>query len=154
MSPFGKEKDDDQGGQGDTNPQLDAEVTRLQGLSTAQRASEVMTKAFSADYDPTEQGHDIPGIADQFFPRPDDSTMKAQVREAQAQSQPGTPQHQLLVLADLIGKGVQMLEHASMIRLKSNYDQGFFHAGYVTTDLGRTALQRNAVDRVLAGGSL
>jgi hypothetical protein len=158
MSPFGKKKDDDQQGPGDTNPQLDAEVTRLQGLTPAQRASEIMSKAFSTQYDPTEHGHDVPGIADEFFPRPDwslgDSTVKAKVRQAQAESQPSTPQHQLLVLADLVAEGVQALEHASLIRLKTNYDQGYFHAGYVATALGREALEQNAVDKILAGGSL
>ena len=155
MSPFGKNKDDDQ--QPDSNPQLDAEVTRLQGLTLAQLASEVMTKGFSAQYDPTDDGQDVPGVADKFFPRPDwslrDSTVKAQTRAAQEASTPGTPQHQLLVLADLVAEGVQMLEHASLVRLKTNYDGNYFNSGYVATRLGQTALERNAVDKVLAGGT-
>jgi hypothetical protein len=158
MSPFGKKQDDDQGQATDSNPQLDAEVTRLQGLSPTQLASEVMTKGFSAEYDPTEDGNDIPGIADQFFARPDwklrDSTVKAQVRQAQEEQTPGTPEQQLLVLADLVGEGVQTLEHASLVRLKTNYDGSYFNVGYTATRLGREALARNAVEKVLSGGSL
>jgi hypothetical protein len=166
MSPFGRNKvehgQDQQSDQpsapGDSNPQLDAEVARLQGLTLVQLASEVMAKGFSADYDPTADGSDVPGIADDFFPRPDftlrDSTVKAQVHKAQAEAQPGTPEHQLLVLADLVAEGVQILEHASLIRLKTNYDGQVFNAGYVATRLGHAALQQNAVDKVLAGGSL
>src|SRR6516164_3503653 len=118
MSPFGRKKDDDDQGQQsqptDANPQLDAEVQRLQGLTLVQLASEVMTKAFSDGYDPATDGQEIPSIADEFFPRPDwkirDSTVKAQVRQAQLQSQPGTSEQQLLVLADIVAEGVQVLE--------------------------------------------
>lgn len=162
MSPFGRKKDDDDQGQAsqpsDSTPQLDAEVARLQGLTLVQLASEVMTKGFSGDYDPTSDGRDVPGVADEFFPRPDwtirDSTVKAQVRQAQAQAQPGTPEHQLLVLADVVAEGVQTLEHASLIRLKTNYDGQYFNSGYVATRLGQEALQQNGVDKILAGGSL
>lgn len=161
---FGKKKDDQdqqpdqQSPPGDPNPQLDAEVARLQGLTLVQLASEVMTKGFSAGYDPTSGDSDIGEIADQFFAKPDftlrDSTVRAQVHKAQAQSQPGTPEHQLLVLADLVAEGVQTLEHASLVRLKTKYDGQFFNAGYVATRLGHAALQQNAVDKALAGGSL
>jgi hypothetical protein len=163
MSPFGRRKDDDgdiqsQGQETDSNPQLDAEVARLQGLSPAQLASEVMTKGFSAPYDPAVDGREIPEIADEFFPRPDwkmrDSTVKAQVRKAQEEQTPGTTEQQLLVLADLVAEGVQRLEHASLVRLKTNYNGGYFNAGYAATRLGREALERNAVDQVLAGGTL
>ena len=164
MSPFGRKKDDDVGDQGaqsqpsDSNPQLDAEVSRLQGLTLVQLASEVMTKGFSADYDPTSDGSEIGGIADQFFGRPDwklsDSTVHAQVRKAQAEAQPGTTEHQLLVLSDLVAEGVQVLEHASLVRLKTNYEGQYFNSGYVSTRLGHAALQQNAVDKILAGGSL
>ena len=161
MSPFGRKKDDDQGQDAqptDSNPQLDAEVARLQGLTLVQLASEVMTKGFSGDYDPTNDGQDVPGIADQFFARPDwrmrDSTVKAQVHKAQEAAQPGTTEHQLLVLADIVAEGVQTLEHASLIRLKTNYDGQYFNSGYVATRLGQQALKQNGVDKILAGGSL
>lgn len=110
MCAFGKKKDDDQADSSASNPQLDAEVTRLQGLTLAQLASEVMTKAFAGPYDPTNDGQDVLGIADSFFPRPDwsirDSTVRAQERPAQAESTPGTPQHQLIALADIVAEGV------------------------------------------------
>ncbi len=163
MSPFGRKKDDEgqsqtDGQPTDSNPQLDAEVARLQGLSPTQLAAEVMAKGFSAQYDPTDDGREVPEIADEFFPRPDwsvrDSTVKAQVREAQEEKTPGSPQQQLLVLADLVAEGVQTLEHASLVGLKTNYDGQYFNAGYTATRLGRQALERNAVDQVLAKGTL
>jgi hypothetical protein len=160
VSPFGRKKGDDQGQESqpsDSTPQLDAEVARLQGLTLVQLASEVMAKGFSGDYDPTSEGKDVPGIADEFFPRPDwtirDSTVKAQVRKAQEQAQAGTPEHQLIVLADIVAEGVQTLEHASLVRLKTNYDGQYFNSGYVATRLGQHALQQNGVDKILAGGS-
>lgn len=163
MSPFGRNKGDDQqqdqqqGQQQDSDPKLDAEVTRLQGLTLPQLASEVMTKGFSAQYDPTNDGQDAAGIADSFYARPDwsirDSTVKAQTRAAQESSTPGTAKHQYLVLADVVAEGVQLLEHASLIRLKSNYDGQYFNSGYVATRLGQSALQSNTVDKVLAGGT-
>ena len=157
MSPFGRNKDD-QDSEAAPNPQLDAEVTRLQGLSLPQLAAEVMTKGFSADYDPTQDGNDIGGIADVFFARPDfklsDSTVHAQERHAQEAATAGTPQQQLLILADLVTEGVQALEHAGLVCLKTNYDGQYFNVGYMATRVGRAALQRNAVDRVLAGGTL
>lgn len=161
MSPFGRNKNDNQGQESqptDSNPQLDAEVARLQGLTLVQLASEVMSKGFSGDYDPTSDGRDVPGIADEFFARPDwtlrDSTVKAQVRKSQEQAQAGTAEHQLLVLADIVAEGVQTLEHASLVRMKTNYDGQYFNSGYVATRLGQQALQQNGVDKVLAGGSL
>ena len=80
--------------------------------------------------------------------------MRAQVRKAQAEAQPGSTEHQLLVLSDLVAEGVQVLEHASLVRLKTNYDGQYFNAGYVSTRLGHAALLQNAVDKILAGGSL
>jgi len=156
MSPFGRNKDDQDDGAAD--PQLDAEVARLQGLSVAQLAVEVMTKGFNAQYDPTDDGKDAAGLADAFYPRPDfklsDSTVRAQERKAREASTPGTPENQLLVLADLVAEGVQLLEHAALVYQKTNYEGQYFNAGYITTRLGRTALEQNAVDRVLSGGTL
>ena len=156
MSPFGRNKDDQDDDA--ANPQLDAEVARLQGLSVAQLAAEVMTKAFSAQYDPTDSPQDAAGIADVFYPRPDfklsDSTVRAQERKAREAGTAGTPEYQLLVLADLVAEGVQMLEHAALVCQKTDYQGQVFNAGYITTRLGRTALERNAVDQVLAGGTL
>jgi hypothetical protein len=156
MSPFGRSKDDQDDDA--ANPQLDAEVARLQGLSLAQLAAEVMTKGFSAQYDPTGGPQDAPGIADAFFPRPDfklsDSTIHGEQRNAREQSTPGTPEYQLLVLADLVAEGVQVLEHAALVCQKTDFQGQVFNAGYITTRLGRTALERNAVDRVLSGGAL
>jgi len=156
MSPFGRNKDDQDDDA--ANPQLDAEVARLQGLSLAQLAAEVMTKAFNAQYDPTDGPQDAAGIADAFYPRPDfklsDSTVRAQERKAREASTAGTPEYQLLVLADLVAEGVQMLEHAALVCQKTDYEGQVFNAGYITTRLGRTALERNAVDHVLSGGTL
>lgn len=156
MSPFGK-KNDDQDDAADSNRQLNAEVERLGALSLPQLATEVMTKGFGPEYDPSRGGSPIASIAEEFSPRPPanirDTTIRAQKRKA-ASSDPASAASRLLLLQDLVAEGVQVLDKAGLVRLKTGYQGSFFNAGYTTTRLGRAALERNAVDRVLGGGTL
>lgn len=155
MSPlFGKKEDGPstvvaggttQGAQQGKSPYsiaaIDTEFARLGALSLPQLAAEVMTKAFSPQYQP---GDDLIGIGSIFEvycpptrdPKYYDVTTESQLR-----------------LQDLLAEGVQLLEQARLVRLDGAQSQGIFSMGYVTTRLGRTALESNTVDRALAGGS-
>jgi hypothetical protein len=67
---------------------------------------------------------------------------------------PGTSHHDEALFqrfAELVGEGLQVLEHASLVRgpvAAMGVD------GYTATRLGRAALARGAVERIIAGGSL
>ena len=156
MGLFGRKKQDEWE---QPNPALDAELARLQALSSAQLAAEVMTKGFSSNYDPSDGGWGAASIADEFCPRPRlhilrDTTIKAQVRAVKEESDPTSTRGKFAQLRDVVGEGLQTLEKASLIQQKDSFDGVATNIGYVTTRLGRDALQQNAVDRMLAGGTL
>jgi hypothetical protein len=140
------------------NPELDGELERLSALSLPQLAAEVMTKGFSSNYDPSDEGRDTVGIAGEFWSPPGmtlrDTTVGAQVRAAREVSDPTSTRAKFLQLQDLVGEGLQTLEKATLIQQKTSFTGVATSVGYVTTRLGRDALAQNGVDRVLAGGTL
>jgi hypothetical protein len=118
-------------------PQIGVEVSRLDGLTPVQLASEIMTKAFSNEYTPGGGMIGIGGIADYFLPdygapRAGDTT---------------SPQEH--ALSDLIAEGVQLLEHARLVRPKFGYGGSLANFGWVTTRLGRWALTSGNVQTAL-----
>ena len=156
MGLFGKKKDDEWE---QPNPKLDAELARLNALPLPQLAAEVMTKGFSANYDPTVSPVQADFLVDDFCPRPRlhlfrDTTIRGQRRAAEELSDPTSTRAKFAQLEDLLGEGLQALEKASLVEPKSSFDGVATQVGYVTTRLGRDALAQNAVDRVLAGGKL
>jgi hypothetical protein len=132
MSPFGKK---DQPGN-DVDAALTAEVHRLDALELHQLGAEVMQKGFGPTC-PDPDG----------LPTP---SMIAEVFVQNAGRSKSTDQFELL--QDLVWEGVQALEHASLVRFAVWSSEGgkFFKL----TRLGRSALEQNAVDRVLGGGRL
>lgn len=160
MAPFGKGDDDHEGGV-DVDPELDAEVARVEALSLSKLAAEVMAKGFN---EPTAGGRTIGDIADEFRPpRPSETSRlkraRAAVRAGQQASTQGSAANQSQRLADFVGEGVQVLEHAGLVRLRERTGAPFGPSSsvtlfYVTTRLGRAALERNAVDHILGGGTL
>ena len=71
MSPMFHKHDDDPGATVPAaDPALDAEVARLGALTLPQLAAEILTKAFTPQYDPTDAVNDIDGIASSFWDRP------------------------------------------------------------------------------------
>jgi hypothetical protein len=156
MGLFGRKKEDEWE---EPNPQLDAELERVSALALPQLASEVMTKGFSAKDDPTLTPVEAGFLVDDFCPRPRmhimrDSTIHAQKRAAAELSDPNSTRAKFARLEDLIGEGLQALEKASLLQQKQTFDGVTNNVGYITTRLGRDALQQNAVDRILAGGTL
>ena len=139
MSPmFHKHDDDQSAGAPATDPALEAEVTRLSALTLPQLAAEILTKAYTPQYDPTDAVNDLDGIASSFWDPPQETAFNHPVATTSQ-----------LVLRDLVAEGVQVLEQALLLRLETHYQGDYFNAGYVTTRLGRDALQRNTVAQVL-----
>ena len=151
MGLFGRKQGDQ------PNPQLDAELERLSALSSSQLAAEVMTEGFSSDYDPGDTGRTVVVIAAGFCPGPQlklrDTTVRAQKRALQEASDPNSTRAKYLRLQDLVREGLQTLEKASLVQPKTTNQGEATMVGYVTTRLGRDALESNAVGRVLAGGA-
>lgn len=121
-------------------PQIGVEVKRLEALSLPQLATEVMTNAFTPEYAPGAGMTGLGAITDYFLPdygapRAGDTT--------------SAEEH---VLCDLIAEGVQLLEHAGLLRPKFGYGGSLAGYGWVTTRLGRWALAtgnvQSTVDRL------
>jgi hypothetical protein len=127
-----------------TGPQepglLDGEVARLSALSLPELAAEVMTKAMSvlsdSDY-PDGTALELFNLVRVMMPAPLRDEAESDVR-----------------LLELVGEGVQVLEQARLVRLEAWAQAQFYHVGYLPTRLGRAALEANAVDRIINGGSL
>ena len=106
------------------------EVARLSGLSVRDLAVEVMTRGFGATLEPSWTG------------RPGTSAVDALVTVLV----PGAdklPPTEYRELYDVIGEGVQQLEHASLVRL--TYLDNIGGRLFVITRLGRAALADGSV---------
>jgi hypothetical protein len=115
---------------------LEAEADRLSSLTLAQLAAEVMTRSF-ADVPRYDDNGGYPGfgqLVDRFAPGTSHRDEKLLQR-----------------FRELVGEGLQVLEHASLVRGPVATSGG---DGYTATRLGRAAMERGAVDRVIAGGRL
>ena len=116
---------------------LEAEADRASALPLAQLAAEVMTKVFRVTEELRFEDGRYPGFG----------TLVARFA-------PGTSHHDEKLFqrfAELVGEGIQVLEHASLVRGPVATSGG---DGYAVTRLGRAALERGAVERIIAGGSL
>ena len=116
--------------------ELEAEADRVSLLSLPQLAAEVMNRAFNV----TGSAYDqltLPGFG-----------------KLVARFAPDTGHHDEKLyqrFAELVGEGLQVLEHASLVRGPVPAMGG---DGYAITRLGRAALEQGAVDRIIAGGTL
>jgi hypothetical protein len=123
-------------------PEIEAEANRLAALSLPQLAAEVLTKAFSAEYEPDAGMLEVGAIVDACLPPHGEWT-------GSPWKEPPAPDA-LLLLRDLIREGVQVLEHAGLLMPKGYSTNGnWYHAGYVTTRLARTAIADGSVERIL-----
>jgi hypothetical protein len=117
-------------------PQIGVEVERLAALTLPQLATEVMTKAFKAEYAPGGM-IELGAITDFFLPdygppRAGDS-MSLEEYE----------------LRDVIAEGVQVLEQARLLRPSFGYGGNLAGYGWVTTRLGRSALASGRVQSMV-----
>ncbi len=114
-------------------PQIGVEVQRLEALTLAQLATEVMTKAFKPTYTPGDGMTGLGAIADHFLP------------DYGAPRAGDTTTDEEYALWDLLAEGVQLLEQARLVRPKFGYGGNVAGYGWVTTRLGRTALASGSV---------
>lgn len=119
---------------------LRAEIDRIAALTLQQLAAEAMTKGFGAGA-PGAGGAAVrpSDVSGTFIP---------------ADSSHGLDQGMLVELADIVVEGVQVLEHACLVRIVVSGSGGVYNSYVVTTRLGRVALEQNAVERVIAGGGI
>ena len=115
---------------------LEAEADRAGSLSLPQLAAELMTKAFTATELKVVDGRYV-------------SLGQLVTRFAPGNSHFDEELFQRFT--ELVCEGLQVLEHASLVRGPVATMGG---DGYALTRLGRAALEQGAVDRIIAGGSL
>jgi hypothetical protein len=126
---------------------LEAEIERLDQLPLPSLAAEVMGKAFGpgAEWEDLEEEVTVGGPNDgaggtveaiTTAMAPDGSTRAVDDRTR-------------LRLQRLVAEGVQVLEHASLIRAQMHTGMGAFD--YTPTRLGRTVLAAGAVAEVVGG---
>jgi hypothetical protein len=120
-----------------SGPGLDAEVARLEALSLLELAAEVMTKAMTFTSEPDTGPYELFNVARVLTPPEYRDEAESDRR-----------------MRDLVGEGVQVLEQARLVRSDAWSTGQNYHVGYITTRLGRAAVEANAVERILAGGSL
>jgi hypothetical protein len=117
---------------------LHAEVERLGTLSLQQLAVEVMQKGFGPGGPAADGPVHLQNIAGAFSPVT--SVLAGYGDESQR-------------LASIVAEGVQVLEHACLVRwIFSGGDTAEMH--WCTTRYGQEVLEQNAVERVLGGGTL
>jgi hypothetical protein len=151
MSPlFGRREDDQTASSASADSgegALSQEVARLDGLSLAALATEVMTKGFG----PGAPGEDPDNTVTIGGPNINSGVTVGQIagefvaEGAARQASDATR----LRLHRLIAEGVQALEHAGLIRTQMHTSMGSLD--YALTRLGRSALERGEVERVVGG---
>jgi hypothetical protein len=127
---------------------LAAEIEQLDALPLAQLAVEIMVKGFGPD------GPGGPGRRGTIeAPSVDAARIGlADIARAVSPAYAGRdvgPELQLR-FSTLVAEGLQILENASLVRI--SWRGGL--ENYLATRLGRAAVERGAVERVLAGGDL
>jgi hypothetical protein len=134
MPFFGASKDEE-------NAKLHAELQRISALPLPQLASEVMRKGFGPD----ALGADgaavkIQDLAGVFNP---------------AQGSFGIDDDALRDMYNVVSEGVQVLEHACLLRLVMSTEPrgSVLYQWALATRLGQDTLQLGSVERVLASGA-
>ncbi|HWG25540.1 hypothetical protein [Actinospica sp.] len=116
---------------------LEAEADRAGSLSLPQLGAEVMTKAFT-EVAPVAAGElnylGFGKIVARFAPGVSRTDAKLYER-----------------FSELVGEGLQVLEHASLVRFPA---ESMGADCYTATRLGRAALERGVVEHIIVGGSL
>src|SRR3954451_242282 len=132
MPLFGGHADED-------NAKLHAELARVDALPLPQLATEVMTRVFGPGGQGGEGGAvKLQDVAGAFNP---------------AEGSFGIDDDALISLYKVTSEGVQVLEHAGLVRLEMGTEPrgSVLYTWAVPTRLGRLALERSSVDSVIAG---
>jgi hypothetical protein len=128
-----------------------AEIARVSSLPLAQLAAEVMARGFGPD---GPGGPGKPGTveAPAVLPVPRATADRIAAEFTPAYRSRSVPVQLKVSLGYLIAEGLQVLEHACLVRVQWHHDIGGLD--YAATRLGRAALAQSGVERVLAGGAL
>jgi hypothetical protein len=128
MGLFGDKTQDQDSGTG-----IEGEVERLSDLPLSELASEVMVRGFGPGCPADDGRPSVRMITDLLVP-------------GGARLEQGAYQG----LNELIGEGVQVLEHAGLVLPTIWGGKGGQY--FVATRLGKTALERNTVDQAIGNG--
>jgi hypothetical protein len=125
------------------NDALRAEVERLEALPMAQLAAEVMVKGFGpGGYLAKAMEREPHAAAPRVYP----------LNIAHMFEPEGARDYDLrLRLFEVVGEGLQVLEHESLIWVRSLSESSGFN--YALTRRGRAALEADVVERTLRGES-
>ena len=125
------------------NDGLSAELQRLSSLTLQQLAAEVMVKGFGPGGPGADTYADMADIGGAFS-----QPYQGRDYDQEADSR----------VMEMVAEGVQVLEHACLVRPVFHGQGGdhsvHYNLGWGGTRLGRAALERNGVERILSGGSL
>jgi hypothetical protein len=127
MALFGDKKPEQDGDTG-----IEGEVERLGALPLPELASEVMVRGFGPECPAHDGRPSVRMITDLLVP-------------GGARLEQGAYQG----LNELVGEGMQVLEHAGLVLSTVWGGNGGLY--FVATRLGKTALERNTVDQAIAG---
>jgi hypothetical protein len=119
------------------NDKLRGELDRISALPLQQLASEVMTMGFGPDGPAAEAPAKPETIAAAFNPAEGSFGID------------GDALRDMYVV--VVVEGLQVLEHACLIRLIVDGSGGIYNMYYTATRYGKATLEQNAVDRVLGG---
>jgi hypothetical protein len=161
MSPFGHKREDEQGQ--DKQEQLkqwraavEAEFERLNALSLAELATEVMVKGFGPGGDNRDDYDITVGQANRGA-GPTVAEISSYVQpERGFEWVPNSQEFELVEptldrITKLVAEGLQELEHASLVRCQLHTEMGYLD--WAVTRRGRAALERGEVAGVLQAAS-
>jgi hypothetical protein len=121
------------------NDKLRAELERISAMPLPALAAEAMVKGFGPGTKGAEGPTGMGTIAGAFNP---------------AMISVGIDQNALDVMYGVTAEAVQVLEHAGLVRSDIGGGGSVYGIIWSATRLGKQALEQNAVERMLAGGSL
>ena len=143
MSRFMDKAADIWAGEKADNDALNAEVERLGSLTLQQLAAEVMVKGLAR--------------TDRVL-RPTPTWRSSVAHFTQPYQGRDYDQEADARLMEMVAEGVQVLEHACLVRPGFHGQGGdhsvYYNLGWGATRLGRAAVDQHAVERILSGGSL
>lgn len=126
---------------------LQRETTRLEGLSLASLAAEVMSKGFGPGAPGADEGETVTIGGPNIGAGVGLGRIAAQISAARDSN--GADEAAVLRFDKLVAEGIQELEHASLIRTQIHTASNSFD--YALTRRGREALAQGSVERLLAG---
>jgi hypothetical protein len=148
VSPlFGHKHDDDEAEAAAPSSALTDEVARLDALPLSALAAEVMSKGFGPGAPGADAGNTVTIGGPNINSGVTVGAIATEFEPPGSGRQVNDPD--LLQLQRVVAEGIQALEHAGLIRTQMHTSMGSLD--YALTRLGRTALERGQVERVLSG---